>query len=116
MCQCGAGTTEFTACNGLILISSYICVYTFELDPYVYGNAIGMLWDCHLFPFVFQTIFPLEDHMRATVYGNAIGDAIGLLSEFMTKDEAKTVSTQKLSLGSEGYGNNFLCDKSLQVQ
>ena len=31
------------------------------------------------------------DHIRATLFGNAVGDAIGLLTEFLTKDEAKQV-------------------------
>ena len=30
----------------------------------------------------------LEDQFRGLIYGHAIGDAIGLLTEFMTKDEA----------------------------
>lgn len=30
----------------------------------------------------------LLDHIRGTIYGNCIGDAIGLLTEFMTKKEA----------------------------
>ena len=30
----------------------------------------------------------VKDQMLATIYGQAVGDAIGLLTEFMTKDEA----------------------------
>lgn len=37
----------------------------------------------------------LEDHIRATLYGNAIGDVIGLLTEFMVKAEAKKVGNAK---------------------
>lgn len=33
----------------------------------------------------------VEDHIRATLFGNALGDAIGLLTEFLTKEEAKQV-------------------------
>ena len=33
----------------------------------------------------------VEDHIRATLFGNAVGDAIGLLTEFLTKEEAKQV-------------------------
>lgn len=35
----------------------------------------------------------LLDHMLGTIYGNCIGDAIGLLTEFMTKKEAMHVSS-----------------------
>lgn len=34
----------------------------------------------------------LMDRIKATIYGNCIGDAIGLLTEFMTKKEAIDVS------------------------
>lgn len=34
----------------------------------------------------------LMDRIKATIYGNCIGDAIGLLTEFMTKKEAVDVS------------------------
>ena len=30
----------------------------------------------------------IKDQMLATIYGQAVGDAIGLLTEFMTKEEA----------------------------
>ncbi|GFR97288.1 hypothetical protein ElyMa_004473900 [Elysia marginata] len=30
----------------------------------------------------------IRDQMLATLYGQAVGDAIGLLAEFMTKEEA----------------------------
>jgi hypothetical protein len=48
-------------------------------------------------PRVFQleSILPkdvLLSRMRAVLYGNCIGDAIGLLTEFMTKHEALEVS------------------------
>ena len=33
----------------------------------------------------------ISRRIYGTLYGNCIGDAIGLLSEFMTKDEAKQV-------------------------
>ena len=33
----------------------------------------------------------LMDRIKATIYGNCIGDAIGLLTEFMTKKEATDV-------------------------
>ena len=32
-----------------------------------------------------------ENRVLGTVYGNCIGDAIGLLTEFMTKSEAEKV-------------------------
>ena len=35
----------------------------------------------------------LLDHILGTIYGNCIGDAIGLLTEFMTKKEAMHVSS-----------------------
>ena len=47
---------------------------------------------------LFQASFSVEDHIRATVYGNAIGDAIGLLTEFMTEEEAKEVNCEKYLL------------------
>ena len=34
----------------------------------------------------------LEKQILGTLYGNCIGDAIGLLAEFMTKSEAHKVS------------------------
>jgi len=34
----------------------------------------------------------LLSHIKATIYGNCIGDAIGLLTEFMTKEQAQVVS------------------------
>ena len=40
------------------------------------------------------------ERILGTIYGNCIGDAIGLLSEFMTREEAKTV------------GNNILMSSS----
>lgn len=33
----------------------------------------------------------LLDRIRGTIYGNCIGDAIGLLTEFMLKEEAQQV-------------------------
>ena len=38
----------------------------------------------------------LVDHMKGVIYGNCIGDAIGLLTEFMTKSEAAEVSCYEL--------------------
>ncbi len=35
--------------------------------------------------------FDLEDHIRGTLYGNCVGDAIGLLTEFMEKPKVKQV-------------------------
>lgn len=32
------------------------------------------------------------DRILATIYGQCIGDAIGLLTEFLSKDEAKMVN------------------------
>jgi len=34
----------------------------------------------------------LVDHIKGVIYGNCIGDAIGLLTEFMSKSEAAYVS------------------------
>ena len=34
----------------------------------------------------------LENHILGTLYGHCIGDAVGLLTEFMTKREAAKVS------------------------
>ena len=34
----------------------------------------------------------LVDHIKGVIYGNCIGDAIGLLTEFMSKSEAAHVS------------------------
>ena len=34
----------------------------------------------------------LVDHVKGVIYGNCIGDAIGLLTEFMSKSEAAHVS------------------------
>ena len=34
----------------------------------------------------------LIDHIKGVIYGNCIGDAIGLLTEFMSKSEAAHVS------------------------
>ena len=36
--------------------------------------------------------YVLLSRMRAVLYGNCIGDAIGLLTEFMTKEEAREVN------------------------
>ncbi len=33
----------------------------------------------------------LSDHVLGTIYGNCIGDAIGLSTEFMSKKQAKEV-------------------------
>ena len=33
----------------------------------------------------------IRDQMLATIYGQCVGDAIGLLTEFLTKEEAKEV-------------------------
>ena len=37
----------------------------------------------------------LEEQMLATIYGNCVGDAIGLLSEFMSKDTANKVTVRR---------------------
>ena len=34
----------------------------------------------------------LLDHLKGVIYGNCVGDAIGLLTEFMSKKEAQHVS------------------------
>ena len=34
----------------------------------------------------------IEDQIRAVIYGQCVGDALGLLTEFMPKKEAKSVS------------------------
>lgn len=36
-----------------------------------------------------------DQRALATIYGQCVGDAIGLLTEFLTKKEAKTVRTFK---------------------
>ena len=38
----------------------------------------------------------LLDRFYGTIYGNCIGDAIGLLTEFMTKEEAAKVVLVKV--------------------
>ena len=45
-----------------------------------------------------QALLDLEDQIRATIYGHCIGDAIGLLTEFMNKDEAHQVKISVKSL------------------
>ncbi|XP_031561264.1 uncharacterized protein LOC116297216 [Actinia tenebrosa] len=56
----------------------------------------------------------LLSRMRAVIYGNCIGDAIGLLTEFMTKEEALeiycTVKERKF-LGLMGFKWNMPVDK-----
>ena len=37
----------------------------------------------------------VEGYVRAVLYGNAVGDAIGLLTEFLSKDEAKEVRSKE---------------------
>lgn len=39
-----------------------------------------------------------ESVFLGTIYGNCIGDAVGLLTEFLSKDEAKEVSTRDIKL------------------
>ena len=34
----------------------------------------------------------LENHVLGTLYGNCVGDAIGLLTEFMSREDALKVS------------------------
>ena len=41
-----------------------------------------------------------RDHIIATLYGQFMGDAIGLLSEFYGKEEAMEVGPQKLEVWS----------------
>ena len=41
--------------------------------------------------YINQPLLDLEDQIRATIYGHCIGDAIGLLTEFMSQDEAHLV-------------------------
>ena len=41
---------------------------------------------------VSQKDWDLVDRCNGTLFGNCIGDAIGLLTEFMTKETANTVS------------------------
>ena len=41
--------------------------------------------------YINQSLLDLEDQIRATIYGHCIGDAIGLLTEFMSKNEAYQV-------------------------
>ena len=38
-----------------------------------------------------EAVLDLEDQIRATIYGHCIGDAIGLLTEFMSQDQAHAV-------------------------
>ena len=38
-----------------------------------------------------QSLLDLQDQIRATIYGHCIGDAIGLLTEFMSQNEAHQV-------------------------
>ena len=38
----------------------------------------------------------VEDYIRAVLYGNAVGDAIVLLTEFLSKDEAKEVGNKEV--------------------
>ena len=38
----------------------------------------------------------VEDYIRAVLYGNAVGDAIGLLTEFLSKGEAKEVGSKEV--------------------
>lgn len=37
-----------------------------------------------------------QNQIKAVLYGQCIGDAIGLLTEFLTKEEAKTVCSTSL--------------------
>ena len=38
-----------------------------------------------------STTWDLEDHIKGTIYGQCIGDTIGLLTEFMNKQQAVQV-------------------------
>ena len=40
----------------------------------------------------------LIDQIKGVIYGNCIGDAIGLLTEFMTKAQARMVRTSSVKL------------------
>ncbi len=46
----------------------------------------------------------LEDQILGTIYGNCIGDAIGLMTEFLNKEQASKVSYMTLGL-SKKFGN-----------
>ena len=48
----------------------------------------------------------VEDHIRATLFGNAVGDAIGLLTEFLTKEEAKQVLGNETFVALENNENS----------
>ena len=47
----------------------------------------------------------LLDRLYGTIYGNCIGDAIGLLTEFMNKTKAISVSFFPFLLFLSGYQN-----------
>lgn len=47
----------------------------------------------------------LLDRLYGTIYGNCIGDAIGLLTEFMNKTKAISVSFFSFLLFLSGYQN-----------
>lgn len=51
--------------------------------------------------YINQPLLDLEDQIRATIYGHCIGDAIGLLTEFMSQDEAHQ------HYGKHGWGLEF---------
>ena len=44
----------------------------------------------------------LKDQIKGVIYGNCIGDAIGLLTEFMSKEQAQMVRTITLGSGKSG--------------
>ena len=33
----------------------------------------------------------IKDHIEGTIYGNCIGDAIGMMTEFLSKEDANKV-------------------------
>ncbi|XP_052082828.1 ADP-ribosylarginine hydrolase Tri1-like isoform X2 [Mytilus californianus] len=57
----------------------------------------------------YQPSLETMDRMLATIYGQCIGDAIGLLTEFLSKDEAK-MHYEKVAKKLEYRHKQILCD------